>query len=162
MTGVIEKATVSDIVAVKEIELECSLSPWTEADYLSELNRTDSLFYLVMGESSVAGFVLARLIMLKPLTNEFNEIEIYNIAVKPQFRNKAFGSRLLSKILNSAHNQSVGEIHLEVRKSNVGAIEFYKKNSFEINGIRKNFYANPTEDAILLRHLVEPAEFYIT
>jgi len=158
----IEKVKPSDIDCIKQIEIQSSLSSWSKADYLIEIDRTDSLFYLARGDKDILGFILARLIMKdtydsKPTFNISNntEIEIYNIAVKKQFRRSMIGSRLLDKISSRAQEILAEKIFLEARKSNFGAIAFYKKHGFEVTGIRKNFYTNPPEDAILMTRHIE-------
>lgn len=161
MPVLIENATTTDVDSVKEIEIESGLSSWSKADYLSELDRADSLFFIAAENSEVVGFILARLIMYLTSNSEITdnsdindsdlyEIEIYNIAVKSTYRNRSVGSALLEKIFQKGFETNTKKIHLEVRKSNSAAIEFYSKNGFEVIGTRRNFYTCPTEDALLM------------
>ena len=154
MTKIITSAAQTDIDAVKQIEVESGLSGWTINDYIAEVGRADSLFFVFKENSNVLGFILARLIMVEQknsIENGFkNEAEIYNIAVKSQFRHRKIGSKLLDKMFKSAAEKKVRKIHLEVRKTNNEAVSFYRKNGFKITGERRNFYTNPTEDAILM------------
>ena len=139
-----------DISIVKQIEIRSGLSPWSEADYLIELNRDDSLFFVAKNEQQeTVGFVLARLIMNLD-TSLSNEIEIYNIAIDKDYRRKSGASALLDRIIQIGFDKGVQRIFLEVRKSNMGAQSFYKNYSFSVCGERKNFYTNPTDDAILM------------
>jgi ribosomal protein S18 acetylase RimI-like enzyme len=145
---------------------------WTTDDYCSEIERSDSIFLVAKGEDQIVGFILARLIITKPIyhnptesfppdfekTNNFisdfeTEIEIYNIAVTTSFRRSSVGSKLLEGLFDSARQIGAYKIHLEVRKSNAGAICFYRKHGFEIVGERKNFYFHPVEDALLMCRL---------
>jgi len=147
----IKKVTRSQIDAIKRIEIEAGLSRWTEAHYVEEIERFDSLFFVVMTNNTAIGFILARLIMTNiggSLVE--NEIEIYNIAVKSEFRHKYIGNALLERLLESASEKQVQKIFLEVRKSNTRALGFYRKNGFEMIGERRDFYTNPTEDALLM------------
>ena len=166
MSMIIERATAADIEFVKQIEIECSLGSWSRADYLKELERADSLFFLAREQTGILGFVLARLIMKQKLDasnlrfprNHKSEIEIYNIAVKNEYRHRKIGTKLLEKIFESAAEFNECKIHLEVRRSNSDAIKFYIKNGFEIIGNRKNFYTNPSEDAFLMSRTIKSAE----
>jgi ribosomal-protein-alanine N-acetyltransferase len=152
----IEKAQTEDIISVKNIETECVLSSWALRDYYEELVRTDSLFYTAKVNNLTVGFILARLIINNNLLDEkFRDdfgciIEIYNIAVKPEYRRKSIAELLLQKILGAGQKNKVKEIFLEVRKSNSNAINFYRKHKFQIIGERKNFYENPRENALLM------------
>ncbi len=147
----IEPARKADIKFVKEIEIESGLSSWAEADYLNELSRTDSIFFIAKDNSKIVGFTAARLITITNKSSELeSEIEIYNIAVINEYRSKSIGTTLLDKIIETGKEKENLKIHLEVRKSRLGVQNFYKKNFFAIIGERRNFYTNPSEDAILM------------
>ena len=159
----IEKAHESDIDFVKQLETESGLSVWARKDYLAEVSRPDSIFLIIREEGEKLGFLLARLIMTKTVNQsdfvsvlnrfkvaQLNEIEIYNIAVRKAYRGKSIGTALLDNLTQIGEAENVCKINLEVRTSNVSALKFYRKNLFEVVGIRRNFYSNPTEDAILM------------
>jgi len=150
----IKEAEPADIEIVKAIEVECGLSSWTLKDYQLETSRPDSLFFIANVNAEPAGFILARLIMTSNKIPSENGIEIYNIAVKKSFRQKKAGSSLLGKLVEKAKENSVSKMYLEVRKSNVEALSLYQKNGFEIIGERRNFYTNPSEDALLMRRIL--------
>ena len=135
---------------IKRIEIECGLSVWTAQDYSKEILRPDSLFYISKENSEITGFILARLIMTETTNSLENEAEIYNIGVRKSSRHSTIGSQLLNHLIKSATKKEVGKIYLEVRKSNTGAFCFYQKNSFVVIGERKNFYSNPSENAVLM------------
>ncbi|HEY8560599.1 MAG TPA: ribosomal protein S18-alanine N-acetyltransferase [Pyrinomonadaceae bacterium] len=163
----IRESLSEDLGTVKMIEIESGLSSWGEDSYASELERSDSLFYVatvsrkeVFDQSfreEVVGFVLARLIsniyfnniqLSNSLTQ--SEIEIYNLAVARRFRNHKIGSGLLQKILETASEIGAVKIYLEVRRSNLAAIKLYQRHGFSQIGERRKFYTNPTEDALLM------------
>jgi [ribosomal protein S18]-alanine N-acetyltransferase len=151
-TGLIEFKTAvpEDVYAVKEIEIGADLSCWSIADYLLEVNKAGSFFMVAKANDKVVGFIVARLIMTEPKALSGNEIEIYNIAVQESFRGRSVAAGLLSNLFDICVRQNVEKIFLEVRRSNRGAQNFYLKHSFEIVGERRNFYNNPTEDAVLM------------
>ncbi len=78
------------------------------------------------------------------------ELEIYNIAVAAAHRRDRIGSKLLEALLEMAARENVRRISLEVRKSNEAAVFFYRKHRFESLGLRRNFYRDPVEDALLM------------
>lgn len=146
----VEKARAEDIQTVKEIETECGLSSWSENDYLLELNRCDSFFMIAKLDGRTVGFITARLITIESSIARENEIEMYNIAVRKRLRNKSIGSVLLKSLFDFAAAVRAGKIHLEVRNSNIEARKFYERHLFKTVGERRNFYANPADDAILM------------
>jgi len=78
-----------------------------------------------------------------------DEGNLVSIGVDDEFREMGIATTLLDIIYEMALERGVTSINLEVRESNVPAISLYEKEGFEAVGKRKNFYRNPTEDAIL-------------
>lgn len=147
----ITRMTSDNIETVKKIEIECGLSPWTLNDYEEEIKRKDSIILISQNKNIITGFVVARLIMQKDSQLGFkNEAEIYNIAVKKEFRKKGIAQALINRLLRRAKINKVSKIWLEVRESNYPAINFYRKNNFSVTGTRKNFYYSPVENAIAM------------
>jgi ribosomal-protein-alanine N-acetyltransferase len=93
--------------------------------------------------SEIVGFLAARRIDA--------EWELENIAVADKVRRKGLGSRLLGGLISYARSASGAAIFLEVRESNQSARALYLKLGFQETGVRKNYYPNPAEDAILYR-----------
>lgn len=164
----IARMTGDFIGQVKEIELECGLSPWTIEDYKAELSRDDSIFFIAKTGDKAIGFILARLIMQKEDSiskseNSENvvhrdEAEIYNLAVLKQARNQRVGQALFKRFLEESERMQISDVWLEVRESNCEAIDFYKKNGFRKIHVRRNFYRFPTEDALLMKLELKDAE----
>ncbi|MFK4947405.1 ribosomal-protein-alanine N-acetyltransferase [Lactococcus garvieae] len=113
-------------------------SPWSEVYLLSNLKR--DVYFLAEVDDEVVGFLAVQVVM--------EEMEITNLAVKPEFRSKKIASALMDQINNFS-----GTLFLEVRKSNKLAQNLYKKYNFEAFYTRKNYYSHPTEDAILMRKI---------
>jgi ribosomal-protein-alanine acetyltransferase len=90
------------------------------------------------------GFLVAR--HLAP------EWELENIVVASTARRKGIGQRLLDALLGAARETNSGSVFLEVRESNVAARTLYQKAGFKQTGLRKSYYTNPPEDAVLYRH----------
>jgi ribosomal-protein-alanine N-acetyltransferase len=145
--------TEDDVPAVKRLEIECNLSPWSVRDYQRELIRTDSVALVAKKDEETVAFLAARLITISDSQNELenpNEIEIYNIAVEPELQNRGIGQALLDHLLTRSSALPISKVWLEVRESNDVAIRFYKKNGFEPVYIRNKFYSSPAENAIVM------------
>ncbi len=143
---------------ILDIQTECGLSVWSKRDYLRELEREDSIFKIALTDGKVIGFALVRLLVgandQKDSAIKFNSSEILNIAVRLSFQNKGIGQMIFDETLRELESKNTSEIWLEVRKTNANAINFYRKNNFEIQFERKNYYINPTENAFVARRLI--------
>ncbi len=143
---------------VLEIQTECGLSVWSKNDYTSELERTDSIFKIAQtAEQKIIGFALVRLLISNSNASNmpFDSSEILNIAVRQSFQHCGIGQMIFDELLRELKSKNIAEIWLEVRQSNSNAINFYRKNSFEMQFERKNYYTNPTENACVLRSLID-------
>lgn len=148
-TTEIYKMTTVDIEEIINIQLEGNLSYWSFEDYKDEISRENSFSIVAKIDVQVVGFLVARMI------SEDYCAELYNIGVDLSFRRQKIGNALLESFITNCRNNNLEKIYLEVRESNQTAIEFYLKNSFTVLSKRKNFYTNPTENAILLVKEIE-------
>lgn len=128
------------IADIAELEKDCFSSPWSEAALTEELSNPDSHF-LVAECGEVAGYIGVQEIC--------GEAYITNIAVFESHRKKGIGKALLKAAADGAKERNCEFITLEVRVSNTPAISLYEYEGFEKVGIRKNFYASPTEDGAI-------------
>lgn len=83
------------------------------------------------------------------------ELHILNIAVRPELQGRGFGSYLLKELLELAQRRGVRYSFLEVRKSNVRAQDLYYKHGFVANGIRREYYSDNLEDAVLMERRLD-------
>jgi ribosomal-protein-alanine N-acetyltransferase len=148
----------ADITSVLEILTENKLEFWSYNDLFSEIQRDDSILLIRLFCSEIIGFCIARLIKTSGITidlynknNAQTECEIYNIAVKKKYQERGVGKQLLNKLVLLAKEHQSQSIWLEVRNSNKKAINFYQTNNFKQMYKRKNFYSNPSEDAIVMK-----------
>lgn len=115
--------------------------------------------YAVLLESGVckllglksAGFLIGYVAAV--LVPAAGELEIYNIAVHPDFRKQGHGSELLGALLRIAREAGVSRAVLEVRESNAAALALYCSFGFTPCGRRKKYYGNPTEDALIYENI---------
>jgi ribosomal-protein-alanine N-acetyltransferase len=142
-TVVITRMAVDDIPAVLQIQEECQLSPWDNNSYRKALKDPDFMLYIAKVGGLAVGFTALRLI-----TSE-NSCELLNIGVLPPQRKKLIGEGLISQLFSDISGRA-DRIFLEVRAGNDGAIAFYKKYGFYPIGVRKNYYSDPLENALLM------------
>ena len=143
MSFEIKKLSEESSAAVAEIEKLCFSHPWSEATVSSEIKSGFSDFFGAFCEGELAGYIGGRTIC--------GETEIFNVAVAPEFRRKGMADALIKKFIEAVREKETQVIFLEVRTSNLGAISLYEKNGFVFCGIRKDYYTDPKENALLMR-----------
>ncbi len=132
-----------DIKEILDLENLIFPSPWTEDMIEHEATSSYSNFYVLQNSKS-------RIIAYFGLWILTDEGHINNFAVHPDFRGQKLGSLLLEKIFELGRSAGVSFYYLEVRVSNEPAINLYKKYGFFEAGIRRKYYRNPVEDALLM------------
>lgn len=143
--------TENEVNDILQIQTECGLATWTEQDYLKEIHQEDSIAEVAKSENGlVIGFVIVRLLMNSD--NLFDNAEIYNIAVREKFQKKGIGQKLFNRLVSNLRKNNISEIWLEVRQSNIKAINFYEKNGFVKKFVRKDYYNNPSENGLILKY----------
>ncbi len=142
MSTEIKNLTPENAPAVAEIEKVCFSHPWSEATLKSEMSDEHAHFFGAYFNGDLAGYIGGRTL--------FGETEIFNVAVLPEFRRKGLAKALIDRFIEEARAKETEKIFLEVRTSNLPAINLYEKEGFVFCGIRKNYYQDPTENAILM------------
>ena len=136
----IKKLTSNDINYIEQIfnlEKEIFINSAFNRTYLDTLIKGDNSFiYIYLIDDKVCGYLI--------ILDSIDVYEILAIATVEEYRNKGIAQELLDKIKTK-------DIFLEVRESNQTAINFYKKNNFKEIRIRKNYYSEPTENAIIMK-----------
>ncbi|MDO4960377.1 MAG: ribosomal protein S18-alanine N-acetyltransferase [Eubacteriales bacterium] len=82
----------------------------------------------------------------------FDDAEVIRIAVEPDKRRRGLGSIILADMLGEAAKRGITNIFLEVRSANTPAIELYKKAGFVTEGVRRGYYHEPKDDALIMRY----------
>ena len=141
----------SDLDAVLAIEAESFTSPWTREMYLAELENVGVSFcYLARDDGGgILGFC--------SFWRVLDELHINNLAVAPTYRRRGIGTGLLTYVLNEGAKLGAHRATLEVRRSNDVARHLYERLGFATAGVRRAYYTNPVEDALVLwrEHLEE-------
>jgi ribosomal-protein-alanine acetyltransferase len=138
----IREMTASDRSAVAWLFVESAgASPW-DARQVGELQGSGTRFLVAEDGGQITGAVALREIA--------GEAEILNLAVKQGWRRRGIGGRLMERVVRAAASAGAVKVFLEVRESNAGARAFYLGLGFTEAGRRRDYYRNPTEDALLL------------
>ena len=136
----IKKLTSDDIDYIEQIfnlEKEIFKSSAFNKSYLDTLIKGDNSFiYVYLIDDKVSGYLM--------ILDSIDVYEILAIATIEEYRNNGIAQELLDKIKTK-------DIFLEVRESNQVAINFYKKNKFKEISVRKNYYSEPNENAIIMK-----------
>jgi len=132
---------IDEILAIEEASFS---SPWTREMYVAELNNPGvSYFYLARTAAhETVGFC--------SFWHVLEELHINNLAVLPAHRRSHIGTDLLLRVLGDGARLGAHRATLEVRRSNEPAQKLYEKFGFTIAGVRRLYYSNPPEDALVL------------
>lgn len=137
------KMRKEDIDEVYQIECQSFSAPWTKESLYYELEQNLFAKYVVVElEEQVIGYCGLWVIM--------DDAQITNIAVHPDYRGRKIGEALLSFAIQLSREMKAKRLSLEVRVSNHIAQSLYKKAGFEPGGIRKSYYTDNQEDALVM------------
>ena len=139
---VIRKMRPEDLPEVCVIEKDNFSLPWSEDSFLESLEKDYTVFLVALIEEEIAGYVGCYCVA--------GTGEITNVAVKASHRRKGIGGMLLEKLYEEGSALDTSEYFLEVRESNETAIALYARQGFVKEGIRKNFYEKPVENAVIM------------
>ena len=134
--------TAEHVPQVAALEKVCFSDPWSEKSVASELENPLSCWLVALDGETVAGYVGSQTVM--------DETDMMNIAVHPDFRRQGIARALIAELTAKAGENKLAFVTLEVRESNAPAIALYTGAGFAPVGKRKNFYSNPTENAVLM------------
>jgi ribosomal-protein-alanine N-acetyltransferase len=134
----------ADLDAVLALENASFNNPTTREWYEGELKRPDVCFIYVLRtpEHPVAAFCAFWLVA--------EQAHINNLAVLPELRERGLGTHLLEAVIEEAAHLGAELMTLEVRQSNTPALRLYARSGFRQEGVRKNYYSSPVEDALIL------------
>lgn len=139
----IRKMTTSDIDGVLSVDAACFPVAWTRETYTLEVTDNSYASYFVIEcDGEIIGFIGTWLI--------FDDAQITNIAILPKYRGYKIGEKLLGYTIQHLIGSGAKRLSLEVRKSNKVAKRLYKKFGLVSGGIRKNYYPDNGEDAVVM------------
>ena len=125
------------------LEQECFADPWSQQSIASELHNPLSLWLVAQEGQTLLGYVGSQTCL--------DETDMMNIAVFPASRRQGVARALIEALVSALRERGSKQLTLEVRASNGPARQLYESLGFLQVGLRKNYYRNPKEDALILR-----------
>ena len=132
----------SHVAQVAALEKQCFSDPWSENSVASELENPLSLWLIAEEDGAVCGYVGSQTVL--------DETDMMNIAVHADCRRKGIAAALITELVSRLKARGSRVLRLEVRESNFSAIALYEALGFTQLGLRKNYYRNPKENALIL------------
>ncbi len=138
----IRRSRPDDATAIAEMEQNIFGDPWGQKDIFSYICSERGMCFTALDNGEPIAYIIGQ--KIPP------EGEIYRIAVREDKRQRGIGYRLLSYALKTEMGHGVETVFLEVRAKNLAARALYKSYGFNEIGTRKNYYQNPTDDAVIM------------
>jgi ribosomal-protein-alanine N-acetyltransferase len=141
---------LGDLNAIEEIERSSYPTPWSRSMFAGELAKPASLCLGAFEGEQLAGYLI--------ISRYVDAWHVMNIAVAPEFRRRGIATALLERLLELTEDGSRRGYTLEVRVSNEGAIKLYERLGFTARGIRRGYYTDNREDALIMWRDAQPAD----
>ncbi len=136
----IRRLTYADLPQVVAIERRAFTTPWSLAMFVLELSKPSGVCLAADVESELAGYLVC---------SRYDTVwHVMNVAVDPDRRRRGIATALIGALL--ARVERDGQLTLEVRRSNEGAIALYERFGFRSAGVRRRYYADNGEDAVIM------------
>ena len=139
---IIREMLPDDIPEIVRIERTSFSTPWSETSFFKEIFHRHALTWVAERSGSVTGYICIRRIV--------DECHLMNFAVHPLHRNQGIAATLLREMIAELRSAGDGSLYLEVRASNRAARMLYERFCFRTVGVRKNYYAAPPEDGLIM------------
>jgi len=146
----IRALALPDLNAIEEIERRSYTTPWSRSMFAGELAKPAALCLGAFEEGRLAGYLI--------VSRYVDAWHVMNIAVAPAFRRRGIATALLDKLFELTEDASKRGYTLEVRVSNEGAIKLYERLGFSARGIRRGYYTDNREDALIMWRDAEAAD----
>lgn len=146
MEWAVSEAEEKDLVQIAELEKEIFRDAWSLHALAESFGQPQVFMLTAKKQGHVLGFVIVYFVL--------DEGEIARIAVSDSIRREGAGSLLLEKTYEKCRQIGLNRLLLDVRMSNEAAVSFYKAKGFSEDGVRRNFYSLPNEDALLMSKIL--------
>jgi [ribosomal protein S18]-alanine N-acetyltransferase len=147
---VIRRLQMSDLDAVDVIERRSYPTPWSRSMFAGELAKPASICLGAFVEGKLTGYMI--------ISRYVDAWHVMNLAVDPDFRRRGIAALLLERLFETTDDGTRRGYTLEVRVSNDGAIKLYERAGFKPRGIRRGYYTDNREDALIMWRDPEPRE----
>ena len=140
---IIREMTHDDIDSILQIEELCyGAHHWSKESFQIELSNKISTYKCILNDNRCIGYIGFWKIMY--------EAHVTNVSIHPDFQNKKLAHRLILSMIDECYREKIKYITLEVRISNERAIHLYEKFGFKSLGVRKKYYQDNNEDALIM------------
>jgi ribosomal-protein-alanine N-acetyltransferase len=146
----IRRLRPEDLPRVLEIESASFSTPWKDATFRSLLLRADCDVFAAERDGALLGYAACWTVL--------DQAELGNVAVAAEARGQGIGTALVEQVLRTVRARGATECFLEVRVSNQGAQGVYRRLGFAAVGRRRDYYAAPKEDALVMRLDIDPGD----
>ena len=136
------KLKLRDLNSIEEIERASYPTPWSRSMFAGELAKPSSMCLGAFEGEQLAGYLI--------ISKYVDAWHVMNIAVAPQFRRRGIATALLERLFELTQDGSRRGYTLEVRVSNDGAIKLYERLGFTGRGMRRGYYTDNREDALIM------------
>ena len=151
MALTLRRLELHDLDAIERIEQASYPTPWSRSMFAGELAKPSSLSLgAVDEEGTLVGYLI--------LSRYVDAWHVMNVAVAPERRREGIASALLRQLLDQTRGDAKRGYTLEVRVSNVGAISLYERFGFRPKGVRRGYYTDNREDALIMWRDADTAE----
>ncbi len=131
---------INDIMIIERLSFAI---PWSKKSFVEEISNNKFAHYIcAVTHNNTLGYA--------GMWKIFDEGHITNFAVHPEYRRAGIGSKMMDALIGKANVMGIKSMTLEVRENNKGAISLYTGYGFREVGIRKNYYVNNGENAIIM------------
>lgn len=139
----VREMEIHDLLNVGKVEAATYANPWPQDIFFRELvENTHAHYFVAMLDDEVIGYGGMWLVV--------DDVQITNIAIHPSYRGHKYGEKLFQKMVDYGLQHGMKRLSLEVRESNVAAQRMYEKFGLVRAGIRKNYYTDDGEDAVVM------------
>ena len=147
----LRRLELADLDAIERIERASYPTPWSRSMFASELAKPSSLSFGAVDE---AGALVGYLV----LSRYVDAWHVMNVAVAPERRRQGIASALLRRLLELTKDDMLRGYTLEVRVSNTAAIQLYERFGFRPKGVRRGYYTDNREDALIRWRDADPGD----
>lgn len=138
---VVRPMTTADVAAVAELEITAFSDPWPPSFFFEELSAPGRDYVVLEEDGKIVAYGGAMVVD--------GDAHVMTIAVRPEARRRRLGSRILAALFDATIERGAEHLTLEVRSSNVAAIDLYRRFGFVAAGLRPRYYADG-EDAVVM------------
>lgn len=144
----LRRLRLADLPAIEAVERRSYVTPWSAAMFTSELSKPTSRCVGAFDGPRLAAYVI--------VSQYVDAWHVMNVAVDEPYRRRGIARTLLESLMDEAEGDGSRGFTLEVRVSNHEAIRLYERLGFEASGIRRGYYTDNREDALIMWREAEP------